>query len=75
MISIFWIPIIAQSMNWIMDELDYGDVLDAFNDNLAKHPDNSLVSCNDVSYSYGEGAFIADKIAKRLTDLGVECGD
>ena len=66
---------LLDSYNRTEHELDYGDVLDAFNDNLAKHPDNLLVSCNDVSYSYGEGAFIADKIAKRLADLGVEGGD
>ena len=34
-----------------------------------------MVSYNDKSYSYGEGAFIADRIAKSLIDLGVESGD
>ena len=47
--------------------LDYSDVLDAFNDNLSKYPENNLVSYNDDSYTYAEGAFIADKIAERLT--------
>ena len=55
--------------------LDYGDIMDAFNDNLSKHPDNKLVSCMDRSYSYAEGAFIADKIAKQLIELGVEAQD
>ena len=53
----------------------YDDVLDAFNVNLVKYPDNILVSYMDCSYSYGEGAFIADKIAKSLTNLGVKTGD
>ena len=34
-----------------------------------------LVSMYDRIYSYGEGAFIADRIAKSLIDLGVESGD
>ena len=55
--------------------LEYSDVLDAFNENLAKNPDNPLVSYKDVSYSYGEGAFIADKIAKFLMNIGVEAED
>ena len=53
----------------------YDDILDAFNDNLAKYPDNKLVSMNDKVYSYAEGAFIADKIAKSLINLGVESQD
>ena len=55
--------------------LKYGDILDAFNDNLLKYPDNKLVTYKDVSYTYSEGAFIADKIAKQLIDLGVESKD
>ena len=58
-----------------MDELLYDDVLDAFNANLINCPDNNLVSYKGRSYSYAEGAFIADKIAKSLNDLGVESGD
>ena len=56
-------------------ELDYEDILDAFNDNLSRYPDNNLVSFNDVSYTYSQGAFIADKISKQLADLGVEPQD
>ncbi len=57
------------------EDLDYDDVLDAFNDNLSNHPDNPLVSYGDVSYSYAEGAFIADRIAKSLKDIGVKAQD
>ncbi|WP_458405069.1 amino acid adenylation domain-containing protein [Methanobrevibacter sp.] len=56
-------------------QLDYDDILDAFNDNLSKYPDNKLVSFNDVSYTYAEGAFIADKIAEKLADLGIKAQD
>ena len=56
-------------------DLLYDDVLDAFNANLINYPDNNLVSYKGRSYSYAEGAFIADKIAKSLKDLGVETGD
>uniref|UniRef100_UPI00388F9043 amino acid adenylation domain-containing protein n=1 Tax=Methanobrevibacter sp. TaxID=66852 RepID=UPI00388F9043 len=52
--------------------LHYDDILDAFNDNLLKYPQNELVSYKDVSYSYAEGAYIADVISKKLLDLGVE---
>ena len=55
--------------------LVYNDVLDAFNDNLIRCPDNNLVSCKDAVYSYAEGAFIADRIAKCLVDCGVGPGD
>ena len=53
-------------------KLDYEDILDAFNDNLSRYPDNKLVSFNDVSYTYSQGAFIADKISKKLAELGVK---
>ena len=56
-------------------EIEYSDILDTFNDNLVKYPNNKLVSCNDISYTYGEGAFIASEIANRLKDSGVKSGD
>ena len=56
-------------------QLNYEDVMDAFNYNLSRNPKATLVSYNDVSYSYGEGAFIADELAKRLADIGVEYQD
>lgn len=52
-------------------ELEHNDILDAFNENLAEYPDNVLVSFKEKSYTYAEGAFIAEKIAERLVDLGV----
>ena len=55
--------------------LCYDDVLDAFNNNLSKCSDNKLVSYGNVSYTYGEGAFLADKIAQKLIDLGVNARD
>ena len=61
--------------NQIESPLLYDDVLDGFNDNLAKNPDNILVSYGDTSYTYVESAFIADKIANSLRDAGVESQD
>ncbi|WP_461463999.1 AMP-binding protein, partial [Methanobrevibacter sp.] len=55
--------------------LDYKDILDAFNDNLSKNQDDDLVSFGDMTYSYGEGAYIADKIAKSLIELNVKSQD
>ncbi len=55
--------------------LKYNDILDSFNDNLLKCPENKLVSFNDVSYTYGEGAYIADAISKKLLDSGVKAQD
>ena len=66
---------ILNSYNQTQNDLNYNDVLDAFNDNLAKYPDNTLVSFKDRSYSYSEGAFIADKLAKRLKESGVNLQD
>ena len=56
-------------------DLTYSDLLDAFNVNLEKSPDNILVSYRDKSYTYGEGAFIADKIALSLKDMGIHKQD
>ena len=55
--------------------LEHGDILDAFNGNLSDEPNHNLVSYWDNVYTYSEGAFLADKIAKRLVDLGVEAQD
>ncbi|WP_407432411.1 condensation domain-containing protein, partial [Methanobrevibacter sp.] len=63
------------SYNDTEHSLIYEDILDAFNDNLSSNPESTLVSYMDVSYSYGECAFIADKISRKLIDLGVESGD
>ncbi|WP_461463588.1 amino acid adenylation domain-containing protein, partial [Methanobrevibacter sp.] len=52
-------------------DLDYVDVLDAFNDNLKDYEDNVLVGYEDRYYTYGEGAFIANEIAHCLGGLGV----
>ena len=66
---------ILNSYNQTQNDLNYNDVLDAFNDNLAKYPDNKLVSSNDRTYSYCNGAFIADKLAKRLIESGAKLQD
>ncbi len=66
---------ILDKYNQTENPLDYSDILDAFNDNLSKYPNNKLVSYNDVSYTYGEGAFIAREIAEKLVNLGVEPQD
>ena len=66
---------ILDTINQTEHPLEYNDILDAFNDNLIRYPENKLVEHNDVSYTYAEGAFIADKIAKQLIDCGVNPGD
>ena len=62
---------LLDSYNETYHPLVCNDILDAFNENLAKNPDNALVAYEDNSYTYGEGAFLADRIAKKLADLGV----
>ncbi|WP_405290050.1 D-alanine--poly(phosphoribitol) ligase subunit DltA [Methanobrevibacter sp.] len=66
---------LLDSYNQTEHSLIYDDILDAFNDNLLKYPQNELVSYYDVSYSYAEGAYIADAISRKLIDLGVEAQD
>ncbi|MBQ2831509.1 non-ribosomal peptide synthetase [Methanobrevibacter sp.] len=66
---------LLDSYNQTGHSLIYEDILDAFNDNLAKYPKNNLVSYNDNVYSYDEGAFIADKIADSLRSFGVGKGE
>ena len=63
---------LLDSYNHTEHSLMYNDILDAFNENLSKYPNNKLVSYNGVSYTYGESAFIVDKIARKLTELGVK---
>ena len=50
----------------------YPDILEIFNENLSKYPDNNLVSMDGRSYSYSQGAYIADKIAIRLREMGIK---
>ena len=52
-------------------EFKYNDILDAFNDNLKKYEDNILVGYGNKSYTYGQGAFIANEIASKLNEMGV----
>ena len=66
---------LLDAYNQTEKDLEFNDVLDAFNENLAKYPDNPLVSYNDVVYSYGESAFLANKIAESLRDIGVKSQD
>ena len=63
---------ILDSYNQNEYKLKYDDILDAFNYNLSKTPNNNLVSYKDSSYTYAEGAFIANKIRKSLKKLGVK---
>ncbi len=55
--------------------LVYEDVLDAFNDNLAKYPDSPLVSMNNNVYSHAESAFIAYEIVKLLKQSEIKVND
>ncbi len=66
---------LLDSYNQTEHPLKYDDILDAFNDNLKKDPDKSLVSMYDRIYTYGEGAFIAERLARELIDIGVESQD
>ncbi|MBR0372315.1 MAG: D-alanine--poly(phosphoribitol) ligase subunit DltA [Methanobrevibacter sp.] len=66
---------ILDSYNQTQHQSKYGDILDAFNYHLAESPDNVLVSYGDVSYTYSQGAFLADKIANKLAELGVKIQD
>ena len=63
------------SYNQTEHSLPYNDIMDAFNNNLAKHPNNKLVSMGDKFYSYGECAYVANKIAEKLIELGVNSND
>ncbi|WP_296799195.1 AMP-binding protein, partial [uncultured Methanobrevibacter sp.] len=67
--------VLLDELNETEDDLLYDDVLDAFNDNLVKYSDNILVSYEDRSYTYGESAFIANRIALSLKELNIEKQD
>ena len=66
---------IINQYNSTETKLNYNDILDAFNDCLIKNQNNNLVSFKDTNYTYAERAFIADKIAKKLVDLGIKLQD
>ena len=66
---------ILNGYNHTQHDFDYGDVLEAFNVNLEKYEDRLLVGYMDTRYTHGEGAFIADEIADRLRDMGIERQD
>ena len=56
-------------------DLKYKDLLDAFNDNLSKYSEKQFVSYKNRSYTNAECAFIANKIANKLSDLGIDAQD
>jgi len=56
-------------------ELEYDDILCAFNENLKKDLDKELAVFNNKTYTFGEGAYIADIIAKKLIEFGVKSQD
>ena len=66
---------LLDSYNQTEHPLEYEDIMDAFNDNLAKYPSNKLVSFKDKAYTYADVAFIVDKIANELSELGVKQND
>ena len=66
---------LLESLNQTERNLEYGDVLDAFNDNLAKNPNNKLISMEDRAYSYAESAYVANKIGEKLIEMGVNSDD
>ena len=63
---------VLNKINQTESHLAYNDILEAFNENLSKYPENNLVSFSNKVYTYSEGAFIADKIAKFLKECGVD---
>ena len=66
---------ILNDCNKTKHPLRCSDILDAFNENLLKNPNNKLVSYKNNSYTYNESAFIADKLAKLLKEKGFEAQD
>ena len=54
---------------------EHEDILSAFNENLSKYEDNILVGYENNYYTHGEGTFIANEIANRLSNLGVSKQD
>ena len=66
---------LLDSYNCTESNIEFNDVLDAFNYNLSRNPNNKLVAYNDKYYTYGEGAYFADRIAKELSDLGIVASD
>ena len=66
---------ILDSYNETEYDFKYSDILDAFNDNLAEFEHNTLVGYKNRSYTHGESAFIADKIAGELTEMNIHHKD
>ena len=62
---------ILDSYNQTQHPLKHDDILDAFNDNLAKYENNVLVGYEGISYTHGQGAFIANEVANRLDNLSI----
>ena len=67
--------VLLDEINGTGHDLIYSDVLDAFEDNLSKYPDNPLVLGDGFSYTYVEAAFLIDKIQKLLNDNNIGVND
>ena len=67
--------VLLDEINETSHDLYYSDILNAFNDNLSKYPNNKLVLADNVSYTYAEVAFLIDKIQKLLIDNNIGVND
>ena len=66
---------LLDSYNETEYEFKHSDILDAFNENLPECENKTLVGYKNRSYTHGQSAFIADKIANELTDMKIKHKD
>ena len=66
---------LLDSCNQTEHPLKYGDILEAFNDNLSDHIEDCLVLGEDSSYTYGQSAYLINKIKSLLEKHGVGIRD
>ncbi|MBP5203806.1 MAG: amino acid adenylation domain-containing protein, partial [Candidatus Methanomethylophilaceae archaeon] len=66
---------LSERINETSRKLRFGDVLEAFDDALAKFPDKTFVSASGRSLSYAECDRMSDSVAGSLISAGVGPGD
>ena len=66
---------ILDEYNNTQNELKYNDILEAFNNNLSKYPDNTLVKNDDSEYTYTESAYLINSINSILNQNNLSEND
>jgi amino acid adenylation domain-containing protein len=68
------IPDVVNTLNQTERELNYGDVLAAFSEQVKDTPNKTAISCGSATFTYGELNDLTNNLANRLKSIGMKKG-